>query len=72
MNKETKTWLIETLESWDTTFEEETDIPSIIIKLEKNEALTADDYEGILFHLWQKLYDAEPSTLCQSEERHGA
>ena len=59
MQTETKTWLIETLESWDTTYEEETDIPPLIEKLEKDATMTLDDYERIIFHLWQKFSDTE-------------
>lgn len=66
MPEETKAWLIDTLESWGTTFEEETDIPILIAKIQGNETLTADEYDEIIFHLWQKLYDVEPPTPCQS------
>jgi hypothetical protein len=56
-HKETKGWLIKTLKSWDTTFDEETDIQSFVEKLRKNERLTPDEYDEILFHLWQNFYD---------------
>ena len=60
-DKETKAWLINTLESWDSTFDEgeETEIPAYIDKLRKDEVMTPDEYEEILFHLWQKFYDVE-------------
>ena len=62
MQTETKTWLIDTLESWETTYEGETDIPPLIEKLQKDAAMTLDDYERILFHLWQKFSDTEEAT----------
>lgn len=57
--QETMTWLIDTLEFWDTTYEEETDIQPLIHKLENDAAMTRDDYERIIFHLWQKFYDVD-------------
>lgn len=56
--RETHGWLIDVLESWDSTFEdEETGLPAIMDKIRKNESLTSDEYDEILFHLWQKFYD---------------
>jgi hypothetical protein len=50
-------WLIDTLESWDTTFEEQTPIPGLVRKLRKGQALTIEEHEQVLFHLWQKFSD---------------
>jgi hypothetical protein len=60
MQNGTKTWLIKNLESWDTTFEEETEIPELIAKIKQDRELTPDDYEEIIFHLWQIFYDGVP------------
>jgi len=54
--KDAKEWLIDELESWDFTFEEETEIPKYINKIREDEILTEDEYKEILFHLWQKLH----------------
>ena len=68
-----KSWVIDELESWAETFnnnypdhmegaiEEEKKgfdkIHSLIDKLSKDEC-TKDDYENILFHIWQIKYDS--------------
>jgi hypothetical protein len=52
-----ESWLIDTLESWDTTFEKRTKIPQLTRKLRKRHPLSAEEYDEILFHLWQKFSD---------------
>jgi hypothetical protein len=57
---EYKQWVIAKLEDWRETFDEDKDdgwdkINLLIIKYRNNDC-SGQDYEDILFHLWQKIY----------------
>lgn len=71
MIQEYQSWIVDKLESWATTFDygesyddevrEEGEkafdyIHHLISKFETG-TCTKDDYENILFHIWQSLYD---------------
>lgn len=58
-SSEVKGWLLDRLESWDFTFDEETEIPDLMKKIKDDQELTAEEYEEILFHLWQIYYGEE-------------
>jgi hypothetical protein len=56
--KEHINWVIDTLESWATTYEDDDDGFHNIMGLSenlRNDNCTIDDYDEILFHLWQSL-----------------
>jgi len=48
-----KKWFIEILKEWDMTFEEDTDIPELIARIERREGMTTDNLDELIFHLWQ-------------------
>jgi len=59
--REVKNWLIDTLKDWQFTFESNDSdtggwyaLENIINRLESKDC-TREDYENILFHLWQTL-----------------
>jgi hypothetical protein len=69
LNKDSKKWLIETLMSWDSTFESDAEsedydnsdllfwnatIGKVVRKIESDTA-TIKDYEEIIFQLYQKF-----------------
>lgn len=65
MNEEVKNWLVPKLESWNLTFDETeysedgepieptTSLDLILPRLKADKQLTPQEYEEILFHLWQ-------------------
>jgi hypothetical protein len=57
LHSDVKKWLISFLESWDQTFDEETEIPALIEKIRNDETMTDDEHYELLFHLWQRFYD---------------
>ena len=82
MNDEVKTWLIERLETWNDTFQDELDedgeyeqvqttLDDIIPKIKDNKQLTPEEYEEVLFHLWQAYigYDDELETFINNEAK---
>jgi len=66
--KEEEKWLYDKLESWRSTFDNETDednevegdekgydeITKLMDKIKNFKPLTPKDYENILYHLWQQ------------------
>ena len=67
LNPESKTWVIEELTSWQTTFENEVDEDGDdddsgwdelerLIDNVKADSCTKDDYEEVIFHLWQHSF----------------
>lgn len=52
-------WIVDALSEWDMTFEEDTKIPDLIKKIEKEQDLSADDVEFFIFHLWQMAHGDE-------------
>lgn len=83
MNDEVKAWLIERLESWNDTFQDEVDdegeldddfetsLDKILPKIKDNKPLTTEEYEEVLFHLWQAYlgYDDELTTFINNEAK---
>ena len=61
MIKEELLWVCRKLEAWRETYQDE-DTPKLdklISKLRNGELITRDDYQEIVFHLWQISHNEE-------------
>lgn len=68
MNKETRQWLIEDLESWRETWRDEeseeankawNELSKLIGDIKKRNKLTVEQFEEIIFYLYQHHFEGE-------------